>query len=172
MAREHSFWDSLHKASREYEGLDLRRVENSLTQGTPDVEGCFFGRSFWIELKSADRPVRPTSALKFDLTIFQARWLQKRWHVGGHAWVLVRVGKGSNSKVYLIPGKSAGLIAETCTEGLLAELSVKFEYNNFQDLLWAVCLRPDFPNPSLQVFQSQIDEMSHAMAKTPKWWET
>lgn len=117
------------------ERLDMRRVENLVGRGTPDVEGCWDGRQFWIELKGADRPGRRASPVRYDLTRPQVLWHRRRWACGGAVWLYLRVGRGVGIKRYLIPGCHSGLVEQCVTEDQLAELTVLPPDHKFTDFL-------------------------------------
>jgi hypothetical protein len=88
MALETSMRARVTKALRP---LDAIAVENAALPGTPDVE--FIGG--WIELKTEDKwPARPTTPLRLKrFEIEQRVWLRRRVRRGGHAFVLLRVGR-------------------------------------------------------------------------------
>lgn len=116
MAREKSLWKWLSQA-RDHElvgdGLHMTRVENTLEEGFPDVEGCWDGGAFWIELKSVARPARETTRVLApdDIRPKQPPWLTKRWCAGGNAFMLIQVGERSKARRYLIPGNITHLVA-------------------------------------------------------------
>jgi len=87
--------------------LHICRIENLVGSGYPDVEGCYIGRAFHLELKAAPRPKRPTTAIKVIFQPRQVPWLRKRWSVGGNCWVLLRIGSGRDAVHYLVPGRDA-----------------------------------------------------------------
>ncbi len=107
MSRESSLWRWLAKA-RISLGLDLHmtRVENSVGSGMPDVEGCYKGVHFWIELKSVKRPIRKTTLICPKFQPAQIPWLKRRALTGGNVFVLLQVGGGSNRAIYLISGSA------------------------------------------------------------------
>ena len=51
MAREVRLWEWLRDGLRGTDGLHMRRVENLVSEGDPDVDGCWHGRYFELELK-------------------------------------------------------------------------------------------------------------------------
>jgi hypothetical protein len=123
MAREVRLWEWLKDNLRGTEGLHMRRVENLVSEGDPDVDGCWLGRYFELELKGCDRPVKD-GLLNFDVRQSQVIWHRRRWKCGGNVWLYIRVGKGREIKRYLIPGSLTGRVREGVTEAQLAELSV------------------------------------------------
>lgn len=78
--------------------LDWRRVENAVSVGDPDVEGCFSGGCFNIELKAVAR----TAMIEVGLRPHQAQWIRRRALAGGWAFVLVQVGSDHDARRYLI----------------------------------------------------------------------
>ncbi len=99
--------------------------------GMPDVEGCLRGSGqFWLELKTADRPVRGDTLVRFKTRDREAQvaWLRRRWEMGGNSWLLLQVGSGmSGRRLYLIPGLCAAQVYEGLAEGRLRELSTLSE---------------------------------------------
>jgi len=95
--------------------VHLHAVEHAYRRGVPDLEGqvAFLpggaGGSFWMELKVAPRPRRPTTKVTpgEKLKAAQANFLEDRCRAGGRAWVLLVVG---GDACYLIPGRSARLV--------------------------------------------------------------
>jgi penicillin-binding protein-related factor A (putative recombinase) len=78
--------------------LHWRRVENAVGFGDPDVEGCYQGASFVVELKTVPRQ----KEIHCELATHQAQWLRSRARAGGAAFVLVQVGVGAMALRYLI----------------------------------------------------------------------
>lgn len=127
MPKETGLWGWLAKAKRNLKNeLHIHRVENSVMAGMPDVEGYLEdGGQFWLELKSKDRPARETTPIRFPMEKRQAqvRWLQKRWRLGGSAFLLCQVGRGAERQIYLIPGEYAERVRSGLTEAQLAEVA-------------------------------------------------
>lgn len=123
MAREVRLWEWLRDGLRGTDGLHMRRVENLASDGDPDVDGCWQGRYFELELKGCDRPARDGS-LDFDVRQSQVVWHRRRWRCGGNVWLYVRVGKGRDVRRYLVPGSLTGQVKAGVTEAELAALSV------------------------------------------------
>ena len=64
-----------------------QRIETgALQQGVPDVNACYHGTEFWLELKC-------TSTDTVSLTPFQCSWHMRRASVGGRSWILVAHSK-------------------------------------------------------------------------------
>ncbi len=127
MARETSLWNWLKKARMTFKyDLHMNRVENSTMKGMPDVEGHLtWGNQFWIELKSAARPAKPSTLIRFKVKDREAQveWLRRRRLVGGYAWLLLQVGSGGDRKLYLIPGEDAAEVYEGVKEMRLRQLT-------------------------------------------------
>lgn len=89
--------------------LWCQRVENIMVDGMPDLHITGPGASCWVELKHADLPVRPTTAVlgRDGLSQDQMNWHRKCCQMGGKSFVLVR---DSNLELYLFRGRHADLI--------------------------------------------------------------
>jgi hypothetical protein len=128
MAREKSLWSWLSgaiKAPSLFERIDMNRIENAVMAGMPDVEGFVSGYGqFWLELKSSERPAKPSTPIRFKVKGREAQveWLQKRWSLGGNAWLCLQVGSGGNRRLYLIPGCWAKKVYSGLTEDELQSL--------------------------------------------------
>ena len=123
MAREVRLWEWLRDGLRGTPGLHMRRVENLVSEGDPDVDGCWQGRYFELELKGANRPAKG-GQLVFDVRQSQVVWARRRWLCGGRLWLYARVGQGRDVRRYLVPGSLTGRVAAGVTEEELAELAV------------------------------------------------
>lgn len=99
--------------------LHMCRVENWVVPGFPDVEGCFEGESFYIELKGALRPAKPETRVRVKWQPGQKPWLNRRWAAGGSAFVLLRVGMGAGVRRYLIRGDQMDLVGRVPESALL-----------------------------------------------------
>jgi len=105
---EGTLWKWMKKAKLFFKAsLDLNRVENGVSSGMPDTEGCLRGVQFWIELKCSARPARPTTPIKPKFRPAQVPWLKRRWKAGGRAFVLLQVAKGADASRYLIHASKA-----------------------------------------------------------------
>lgn len=125
MTLEKNLWAWLKKGFKEVKvPKDIRRIENMVSVGDPDVEGCIIGVSFNTELKSKARPKRITTKIKTDLTRDQARWLLDRHKAGGITWILIQIGSAHKAKRYLIPGRLGFSLLEKVLETELAALAI------------------------------------------------
>ncbi len=124
MARENRLWEFMRDGLRGTPGLHMRRVENLVSTGDPDVDGCYEGDYFEVELKGCNRPVRPTTNLDFEVRPSQVAWHRRRLRAGGNTWLYIRVGKDRDLAKYLVHGSHAPLIYDGVTESQLEELSV------------------------------------------------
>lgn len=106
--REATLWKWLKGAEELLTTLHMTRVEDSLGEGRPDVEGWWRG-GFVIELKVAPRPARPTTNIRAQHppTVQQIEWLKARRNAGGSAYILVQVGEGPAARRYLLDGDLA-----------------------------------------------------------------
>ncbi|ATS92232.1 hypothetical protein [Stenotrophomonas phage DLP4] len=134
MAREVRLWEWLRDQLRGTPGLHMRRVENLVSSGDPDVDGCWNGLYFELELKGCDRPKRD-GLLGFEVRQAQVVWHRKRWRCGGNTWIYARVGKGRDVLRYLVPGFKAQELADGVTEARLAEMSVLAPTHGAKELL-------------------------------------
>ena len=87
---EAKLWQDVKKALKD---AHLVRIENKSGPGVPDVNGCYKGIEFWIELK-----VIKGNSLR--LSKFQKAWIYERTKFGGKVFVLARPLKGSVLKVF------------------------------------------------------------------------
>lgn len=123
--RETRLWQWLSAARKALrDQLHLTRIENSAGLGTPDCEGCYRGRQFWIELKTADRPHDRKTPISVRYEDQQAPWLRRRSRAGGAAYVLLQVGSAHNARRYLVPASQAEDLETGLTESALSEASV------------------------------------------------
>jgi penicillin-binding protein-related factor A (putative recombinase) len=86
----------LRQAGRTLAGQrpDLMRVENATQSGTPDVNGCWQGVEFWVELKKVPRPRNARTPVRVPhFTPQQRAWLKTRTRHGGRAFVLIQIGR-------------------------------------------------------------------------------
>lgn len=124
--KETSLWNWLKDHIKELKPLrsDIQRIENTVAKGTPDVEGCIDGESFWCELKVA----YPMAGDKFrtKITVEQVRRALKRHSVGGRSWILIRTCGPTwrDNRHYLIRGCDAEELLEPTQRARLEELSV------------------------------------------------
>lgn len=143
MARESSTWKWLSGARRELgDVLHITRQENLVAFGGPDVEGCNAGIQFWLELKVAPRPAKPSTLLTYGSALKdnQVEWAEARWAAGGNVGVLIQVGEGSERRVYLIPGCDARSLQDRHTEAWHAERSaIRFTRPTAVEVIAAAC---------------------------------
>lgn len=99
--------------------LHMNRVENSVMEGMPDVEGCLRRVQFWIELKCERRPSTAGTPIRAKFRPAQPPWLRRRIEAGGRAFVLLQVGSGRDARRYLIRGDKADEMAAGVTEDWL-----------------------------------------------------
>ena len=123
MAREHNLWTWFREGLKGQPGLHVKRVENAVSQGDPDLQGCWCGTYFEVELKGLDRPSRPETELDVGLRTAQVSYLETRVACGGNAWVYVRVGRDRTTRRYLVKARHVRLLEAGLTEEALALLA-------------------------------------------------
>ena len=128
MARESALWARLRGTAvpellwKKHKVL-LERIENLVSAGRPDVEGCIDSLWIFIELKSEDRPARPSTPIRPKTRPSQSIWHREATNAGSRVhWVLLQVGEGRKARLYLIPGDRYDEIE--ATEAELELLSV------------------------------------------------
>lgn len=116
MGRESDFWQWFKKGTDHVQGLHMRRVENMVENGTPDVDACFRGTCFKLELKHSTPTLKGLVRVKYQP--LQIPWLEKRRSCGGLAFVFLKTGSGRGSEYFLIDGLDAAKIQKTSLEEL------------------------------------------------------
>jgi hypothetical protein len=127
MPFESNLWKWMKEGVRPLVGgrrLHVCRVENMVVAGYPDVEGCYEGENFHLELKGALRPARPTTNVDVEIDLAQVLWLERRWSVGGSCFVLLRVGSGRAVRRYLVRGDQCRALFDGVIEDGVLGLSV------------------------------------------------
>lgn len=154
MAGEGRLWEWLSKARAQLgDELDMNRIENSVGAGMADVEGIRKGFQFWCELKSEDRPARPTTPIRYTWQDKQVPWLKRRWSLGGRAFALCSVGRHPHRVAYLIPAVHLGDIENGVPEAKLAEVGRAFRTStcHAKDVVLSMCGAPKTHLKSLVV---------------------
>lgn len=142
MSKESQLWAWLKGAQKStLEGgptrVDLRRVEDAMGAGFPDVDGvAVLGEPvgpplcFKLELKSEVRPKRSATPIRFKVEkrFAQLEFLRKRYGMGENAYFLLQVGEGADRKIYLAPGDLGEALKVGLTEAQLAFECVKRGY--------------------------------------------
>lgn len=123
---ESTLWNSgLYPALRKMRGLHVGRIENAVSSGLPDVEGCYRGVQFWWELKTGTRPVHASSkTVGWKIRPAQKVWHPKRWKAGGLNFFLFQLESGHDKRLFLIPGFHSLKLAEGATEAQLEEMAI------------------------------------------------
>jgi hypothetical protein len=80
----------LEKAKKQ---IHFVRVENLIEQGTPDLNCCYEGVEFWLELKADDGRIP-------RLSKYQIAWHYRRHKAGGKSWILQRTQKDERLKLF------------------------------------------------------------------------
>ena len=78
--KESRFWKKIKAGLLSAANYDIHlvRVENSVCPGTPDLNGCYRGKEFWLELKVG----------RNKLSAVQHLWANKRIAAGGRVFNL------------------------------------------------------------------------------------
>jgi hypothetical protein len=139
MAREVNLWTWIKAGLKGAKGLHMRRVENRVGNGDPDMDGCYNGVYFEVELKGCNRPVR-NGPLVFEVRDSQVAWHHKRLKAKGNTWLYIRVGKASDIRRYLLSGSNIACVKDAqdmkqCTEDFLSGLAVLPPRHTAQDFL-------------------------------------
>lgn len=103
-------------------GDRLDRLENLVAEGMPDVNGCFLGSEFWLEIKSPKEPKRASTPLfgsNHKVSQEQANWMMRQIKAKGRAHFFIVTDK----RRILIDGKYADhinnfTVAETVRNSL------------------------------------------------------
>lgn len=106
MSSEKNLWRWLSKARITLrDKLHIIRVENHIISGVPDVEGCYDGEQFWIELKSIKKPIREKTLLNVKFRPAQIPWLLRREKANGKAGVLFSITdiNRNTNRYYIAP---------------------------------------------------------------------
>lgn len=104
--RERAFWNRVRPCLSKK--VFVRRIENAVMSGEPDVFLLKDGKAAWVELKYAEVPVRASSKLlgKGAIRTDQINWhLEYAWK-GGTSYILI----GTDELDYLLPGKMADVL--------------------------------------------------------------
>lgn len=114
--KERAFWNRVRPGFGKK--VFVKRIENGVSTGDPDVFVMKGGKAIWIELKWADLPVRFTSKLlgKGAVRKDQENWHLEYWHKGGTSYILI----GTGGYDYLMPGKLADLLNDMSVEEIEA----------------------------------------------------
>ena len=120
---ESYLWQQL-RGSRPFSeaDIDLNRVENSVGNGAPDVEGCWLGKQVWIELK-----IFKGNRVHFRYS--QRTWIKRREKAGGHCYVLAR--KNNELRLYDAPALVSSPVVDNAGERWFA-----VEPDSIDALLW------------------------------------
>lgn len=107
---ESTLWQWLKQARADFgSNLHMRRVENGISVGDPDVDGVLNGNDFTAELKACSTPARGTTNLKFHkITPAQVDWHEARLAAGGASCILLQVGR----ERFVIHGRFVARMAE------------------------------------------------------------
>ena len=83
MVKEKNLWLLIRDNLKDFH---LQRIETGMTgSGVPDVNGCYAGVEFWLELKDVS-----ANSNKIGLRVMQVSWIARRVAHGGKVFVLAR----------------------------------------------------------------------------------
>lgn len=113
---ERNFWGKVRRGL--CNKTFVRRIENAVGAGDPDVHLMKRGKTRWLELKWATMPVRRTSKLlgKDKMRLDQINWHLEYHSKGGTSYVLV----GTECANYLLSGHLADLLNDMTVEEIEA----------------------------------------------------
>lgn len=94
---EVQFWDLIKK----HVPGDVERIENLVSEGTPDVSGSWNGKDYWIELKVAKNKRKEIPPEKLCRQS-QLVWHAKRVRQGAIIFLIVKYP--NNIKLYKVVG--------------------------------------------------------------------
>ena len=117
---EAKLWQDVKKALKD---AHLVRIENKSGPGVPDVNGCYKGIEFWIELK-----VIKGNSLR--LSKFQKAFIDERSKHGGKVFVLARPLTGSVIKVF----DSATLDLDPKSRNPVMEIDQPYDFTKLLEL--------------------------------------
>lgn len=92
-----------HKLKAKLRGTFIRRIENSLEIGTPDMYFCNERHSGWIESKQFKLPVRDTTPVHVPFRQGQYNWLIEHYTRGGLS--ILAIHTGDRTGYYFATGK-------------------------------------------------------------------
>lgn len=81
------------KIKKALPNVHFQRIETNIGLGIPDVNGCYQGTEFWLELKVKKRKQTP-------LTKYQKAWIVKRGSAGGKVFILNYDLRQRDAKLY------------------------------------------------------------------------
>jgi hypothetical protein len=132
--RERRFWQRLRKHLSPK--VFVRRIENGVSAGDPDVFLMKGGKVIWIELKWAEQPARPSSKLlgKDDVRIDQINWHLEYASKGGTSFILI----GTYEMDYLMSGHIAHILSSKTPEEMTSHAIVARQQIGqvLEDTLW------------------------------------
>src|SRR4249919_4400266 len=94
---ENKLWQNM-RTNMLTKGDRVDRIENSVSSGAPDVNGCLAGEDVWVELKAPTEPKRAETPLmtsngNHPLLQSQINWFARQAQAGGIAYILIRTDK-------------------------------------------------------------------------------
>ena len=89
---EKALWKWLSNVRRTHQPIHIERLENSVGVGMPDVQGCWRGVPFFVELKQCREPAGVGTICPVKVRDSQIEWHNERMAAGGRSFFLIQVG--------------------------------------------------------------------------------
>lgn len=89
---EKDAWKIIKAYEDKFPNDRIQRIENLTADGMPDINGCFNGKEFWLELKCPKIPKRENTPLfgsNHKIMPNQFAWFHKQTLAGGKCGVLI-----------------------------------------------------------------------------------
>ncbi len=111
---EQRLWDRM-RGQRLFKGILMKRIENMVDVGMPDVIANADGLVTMCELKQRDVPPEradrsPLLGEKYGLSIEQRNWLMEWDRAGGRGLIIAGAGVGRGCRVYVAHARHAEVV--------------------------------------------------------------
>ena len=124
--------DTYQALKRNLPKVHWQRIETGgISRGIPDVNGCFAGKEFWIELKILH-------GNRVSLTPQQVAWHMRRSKQGGRSWIMIDDPK--TKTLSLVSGNQSVTLAN---EGVSSCMVIQHQKPiDWEALILDLCLTP------------------------------
>tara|TARA_R100001509_G_C4789989_1_gene189430 strand:- start:164 stop:580 length:417 start_codon:yes stop_codon:yes gene_type:complete len=119
--------------------VHFQRIETNVGLGVPDVNGCYKGIDFWLELKVS-------SGTRINLSKYQKSWIIRRGRAGGRVFILQKALLERALKLYQW---TSAMVREPSTPVPFAKFPFPVDYNKL--------LKAILQSPSAQPGTVQLD---------------